>query len=809
MKNYSLLICFCLLGKIGLAQDVTTRITHVQGGQLGAIDLTMLGGYAPYDFSWTGPNNFRAFTEDINGLQSGQYCVDVSDAHCGTLNLCVIVEECSSIIARFNQTAPCQGQSNGSLTAVTYSAARQPLRYQWSNGQTTQTATNLAAGIYNVTITDAVGCTDTRSEMLLPQTIWVDGIVRNACTGGHATGGVTLQANIIPTSRSGMMDFRWSNGSTEPNLTGVGAGTYTVTVSGGNNCTQTARFTIRNEFEENVLVQLGDKENSSYCDRRTMACDGRIDLAVIRTDRPLNFNWWGPNGPRTGQSISDLCAGDYRVTVSDNNGCQRTLPPITLCCCENDFETTGTASNPLCSRRVYTAPTVTLVPQSPDYSNQNTGSIQLNITGNPSNIGGYIVRWEGPGVTGSSQRTLTGLGVGRYCATVKDGCYTVEQCVTLVACKEQTITITGTASPSCECPTNTTSCNIGSIQNVRVTGGTAPYKYQWSNGNQSQNLSGLSAGQYCVTVTTANGCQQTKCFTVSSTALVERLNRTDCSWVDKVCPLNQAIIQSKVRHVGSTLVQDFNACKLDRRCIDGSIQPVFMGITRVQTDQVLQLRDGSLICADITECAMPNSNGSFQAFVATRASQKSLRKDEIGFNGDRCDPRMFQVNHYCGSALLKVECIPVASRDSNGIASVAWSPALDSLRNRVTDTVFNLLPNAFRIGAKDSLELGSLKTIQEQPLTSQTVSQSYQIERIFPNPFQENLSIHLNVGSATELHFKLLNVLGTVVFEQKQSLSKGFHQIVLEMPRLAAGVYSLEMVSKEVPKKTVHKMVRF
>ena len=84
MKNYSILLYFCLLCKVGLAQDLTTRITHAQGGQRGAIDLTMLGGYPPYDFSWTGPHNFRAFTEDIRGLQAGRYCVDVSDAHCGT-----------------------------------------------------------------------------------------------------------------------------------------------------------------------------------------------------------------------------------------------------------------------------------------------------------------------------------------------------------------------------------------------------------------------------------------------------------------------------------------------------------------------------------------------------------------------------------------------------------------------------------------------------------------------------------------------------------------------------------------------------
>lgn len=805
MKNYSILFCFCLLGKIGWAQDLTTQITHVQGGQLGAIDLTMLGGYPPYDFIWTGPNNFRAFTEDISGLQAGQYCVDVSDAHCGTVNWCVTVADCNALIARFNPVAPCQGQNNGSITAVTYSAARQPLRYQWSDGQTTQTATNLAGGIYSVTVTDAVGCTDTRSEMLLPQTIWVDGIVQNACTDGRATGGITLQANIMPASRSGMMSFRWSNGSTEQNLTGVGAGTYTVTVSGGNNCTQTASFNVRNPFTENVTVEISNRVNNTYCDLNTMRCDGRIELSVMRTDRALNFEWFGPSGTFTGQNASNLCAGNYWATVRDNNGCQMRLYGGNICCCGTNLDE---PSDQACPRIGNPAPRITLLPQSPDYSNQQTGRIQMNLVCSANRE--CVIRWEGPGVTGSSARILTGLGVGRYCATVKDGCYTVEQCVTLVACKEQTITITGTASPSCECPTNTTSCNIGSIQNVIVTGGTAPYKYQWSNGSQSQNLSGLSAGQYCVTVTTANGCQQTKCFTVSSTALVERLNQTDCSWVDKVCPLNQAVIQSKVRHVGSTLVQDFNACRLDRRCIDGSIQPVFMGITRVQTDQVLQLRDGSLICADITECAMPNSNGSFQAFVATRASQKSLRKDEIGFNGDRCDPRMFQVNHYCGSALLRVDCIPSASRDSNRIAPFTLAHLLDSLRSQVTDTVLNLLPNSFQMGALDSLELGSLQTIPKQPLISQTISQpmSYQIERIFPNPFQENISMHLNVGSATEFHFKLLNVLGNVVFEQKQSLSKGFHQIVLEMPRLAAGVYSLEMVSKEDPKKTVHKMVR-
>jgi hypothetical protein len=83
----------------------------------------------------------------------------------------------------------------------------------------------------------------------------------------------------------------------------------------------------------------------------------------------------------------------------------------------------------------------------------------------------------------------------------------------------------------------------------------------------------------------------------------------------------------------------------------------------------------------------------------------------------------------------------------------------------------------------------------------------YQIERIFPNPFQEKVSIHLDVETATEFQFKLVNVLGKVVFEQEQSLSKGFHEIVLEMPLLSAGVYSLEMVSEEGTQKQVHKLV--
>jgi hypothetical protein len=142
----------------------------------------------------------------------------------------------------------------------------------------------------------------------------------------------------------------------------------------------------------------------------------------------------------------------------------------------------------------------------------------------------------------------------------------------------------------------------------------------------------------------------------------------DCSWVDKVCPINNQVIQFRVRQVGSTLVENRFVCKLDRRCTDGTIQVVAMGISIVRLNQVLLLLDGSRICADITECAMPNGDGSLQPSSPSLILPKPNRRVEIGVGKGGCKNWDYQIDYYCGNVRMSTECIPqIAGKDTSEI----------------------------------------------------------------------------------------------------------------------------------------------
>ncbi len=90
MKRYK--ICLVLLLFCGTvnAQLSVRAVNATNGLNNGGVDLSVSGGYPPYRYIWSGPNNYSALTEDIGNLAPGRYCVNVSDAYCGQDNICVI-----------------------------------------------------------------------------------------------------------------------------------------------------------------------------------------------------------------------------------------------------------------------------------------------------------------------------------------------------------------------------------------------------------------------------------------------------------------------------------------------------------------------------------------------------------------------------------------------------------------------------------------------------------------------------------------------------------------------------------------------
>ena len=203
--------------------------------------------------------------------------------------------------------------------------------------------------------------------------------------------------------------------------------------------------------------------------------------------QPVSISW--SNGS-TGNTISNLASGYYCVTVTDNSGCRQTAcyfvatnPPINI---------QSTITPPTCNV-------------------SGTGSIALNVSGGTSP---YFYYWSNVQTT----KDIAGLSAGNYTVTVTD----INACTAT-----KTHQISQPASISLSATATNVSCNGGNngAIDLTVNGSGAPFAYQWSNGQTTQDINQLTAGTYKVTVTTASGCTQSLSKAVSQpTPLIASIN---------------------------------------------------------------------------------------------------------------------------------------------------------------------------------------------------------------------------------------------------------------------------------------------
>lgn len=420
------------------------------------------GGTPPYTYLW----NNNGTTAQIIGLTAGTYTVTVTDSKGCTTSGSATVYFWNEGIWLMDTAAnvSCFGQGDG-FAHVSAMSGTPPYTYLWSTGDTTPDAFNLAPGIYEVTVTDANGCSNFTSDTITEpaaltcQTSTVPG----AC-------GLSGSATVNPAGGTAPYTVLWSTNSTSLSITAP-PGMYSVTVTDANDCTCSSDVTIGStsgSLSANITVNAG------------AGCTIGGDATATASGGTGNYSYLWDNGQTTA-AANNLTVGNHVVTITDNTtGCTGT----------------ATANIPAAPQLVGSAALV---------SNATCllgGSATASATGGTTP---YTFHWD----NGQTTATATNLSAGPHSATITDakGCIAT---ATVMIGQNQGPTVTAAVVSNATCTT-------GGSATANATGGAGSYVYLWDNMQTTSTATNLSVGAHSVTVTDGAGCSATASVTITQT----------------------------------------------------------------------------------------------------------------------------------------------------------------------------------------------------------------------------------------------------------------------------------------------------
>ncbi len=516
-------------------------------GANGSFRIAATGGKTPYTYDL---GNGAVTSNEFTGLTAGNYAVTVVDANdCSTVANININGSSAPVTAINNVTQTTCSQSTGSVNiSVTGGAA--PFQYNIGTGNiTTPNFSNLAAGNYVITVTDANNCTATQAITINEPSSPAFSIVSSqdaAC--GNANGALSV------ISAGGQAPYTYDIGqgiTTNPNFTSLAEGNYTVTVYDANNCTDVMAVTISNS--PTPTVAIANKQDAS--------CDLSNAILTVTGTGVAPFMYDLGTGPTSNPIFNNLAAGTYTVTLTDNNNCTASTtieiestggPQINV---QNTSEARCDRANGSFTVSAFGgfAPYTYDIGDGPtddpefyDLSGGNyvvtltddngctaTQSITLgNIPAPTFGIGDIIDASCGEANGGFKVSAFGGLPPYKFSiggeatsnpdfSELKAGAYTIRvtdanNCATALS-----VVIEGTAIPAIEVVNQqAASCSTSDGQfDLQVTGGVAPYFFDFGEGESTNNtFRNLSAGSYDITITDASNCSQIKTIEVAGSS---------------------------------------------------------------------------------------------------------------------------------------------------------------------------------------------------------------------------------------------------------------------------------------------------
>ncbi len=433
--------------------------------------VSATGGTVATDYTYLWDGGTNPATDSITNLSAGTYNVIVTDDNGCTATDFQIINNIlpgTAIISSFTDVS-CNGLCDGDAT-VSIGGGVPPYTYLWddSGAQTTTTATNLCAGIYNVAVTDSNNCVVSTSVTISEPAVLSNFLTfTNIVCFGDCNGSVTanVSGGTLPYS------YQWDDPllTIDSTVNNLCSGTYNVTITDFNACTLTESVTLADPNQMTISL---DSIVSASCGQP----DGSIYITIINGNAPFTYSWNA--GTYTTEDIIGVLAGSYTVIVTDFRGCT----------------TTETFNVPDA-----TGPTASIINiQNIDCNGNCNGTITADATGG-TGIGTYSYKWDDPAV--QTTQTATNLCAGTYNVTVTDanGCISTANA-----------TVTEPAPLNANYFVNNVSCNgtCDGSASVVVSGGTLPYSYQWNDPllQTTDSALNLCAGQYDIFVTDSNNC---------------------------------------------------------------------------------------------------------------------------------------------------------------------------------------------------------------------------------------------------------------------------------------------------------------
>lgn len=285
------------------------------GDNTGAVDINVSGGVLPYSYSWSNGDT----TQDVSGLSAGTYSVTVTDALLATATAGTTLTQPAALLAsKIVKDVSCNGGTNGFIN-LTVSGGTAPYSFLWNTSDTTEDIINFPSGSYDVTITDANGCTFWLSDTIGEPSEFL--LIAPSHTNVSCFGGSNGATSITPVGGILPYTYSWSNGGTTKNLTNVPAGTYNLTASDNNGCKAYETFIIT-QPAQGLSASVSITNSSCY-----FTPDGGIDLSVSGGVIPYSYLW---NTGAVTEDLAAISAGNYSVTITDANGCTLVETPTVL-----------------------------------------------------------------------------------------------------------------------------------------------------------------------------------------------------------------------------------------------------------------------------------------------------------------------------------------------------------------------------------------------------------------------------------------------------------------------------------------------